>query len=355
MVLEVLESGNLAQGDVVKQFEEEFASFCGVKYAVAVNSGTAALHSAIHALGIGKGDEVITVPFTFAASANPIIMEGAKPVFVDVKPNYFNIDVDKIEEKITNKTKAILYVDLYGQPANYDKIAKIAKKHKLFVIEDACQAHGAKIGDRFAGSFGDIACFSFYATKNMACGEGGMITTNNEEYAELCKRFRHHGQSEKTRYEYVDLGYNYRLTNVLAAIGLAQLRKLPGFTKKRIANANKLSKGLEGLPGITVPKLLPGAKHVFHQYTIICDNKIIKRDELLKYLRSKGIGAGIYYPKPLHLHPHFAKLGYKEGDFPVSEMLAKSVLSLPIHPSLSDSDINLIIDTIKEFYEVATK
>lgn len=345
-VMEVLDSGMLAQGSKVKEFEEKFSAFCGAKFGIAVNSGTAAIHAALYAAGVKKGDEVITSPFTFVASANPIIMQGARPVFADIKEDTYNIDPDEIKKKITTKTKAIIVVDLYGQVYDYEKIREIAEKHNLKIIEDACQAVGAELNGKKAGTFGDLGCFSFYATKNMMTGEGGMITTNNEEYVELCKRFRHHGQSEKTRYEYYDLGYNYRMMDLQAAIGLEQLKKINDFTNKRIENARKLSNGLSRIKQIKVPFVMQGAKHVFHQYTIRAE----RRDELMVYLKEKGVGCGVYYPKPLHLHPFFMKLGYKEGDFPAAEKASKEVLSLPVHPTLTDEDIRKIIEMIGEFY-----
>lgn len=346
-VLDVLRSGMLAQGPKVKELEERFAAYCGTKYAVAVNSGTAAVHTSLFALGINPSDEVITVPFTFVGTSNPILMLGAKPVFVDVEDLTFNIDPKKVEEKITKKTKAIIVVDLYGQICDYDAVKKIADKHGLKIVEDACQAVGATLNGKKAGSFGDIAAFSFYGTKNMMCGEGGIITTDNAEYAELAKRFRHHGQSEQTRYEYHHLGYNYRMTDLQAAIALAQLAKVENFTETRIRNAKLLTEGLKGIKGITVPTVKAGARHVFHQYTIKVDGFKISRDELAAKLKEKGIGSGIYYPKPLHMHPFYAKMGYKEGDFPVAEKLSKIVLSLPVHPGVSVDDTKTIIEAIR--------
>jgi len=346
-VLKVLDSGMLAQGPKVKEFEEKFAEFCGAKYAIAVNSGTAALHAALYSMGIKSGDEVITVPFTFVATANCIIMQGAKPVFVDVDEKTFNIDVKQIEKKITKKTKAILPVDLYGQIYNYPELKKIAEKYNLVILEDACQAVGAELDGKKAGTFGDTSAFSFYATKNMITGEGGMITTNNEKFAEMAKRFRHHGQSEQTRYEYYDLGYNYRMMDIQAAIGLEQLKKINNLTNKRIENALYLTKNLKDVKGIEVPFVKKNAKHVFHQYTIKV-NPVI-RDRLVSYLKEKEIGTGIYYPKPLHLHPFFTKLGYKQGDFPVAEKLSKQVISLPVHPALTKDELDKIIKAIKEF------
>lgn len=348
-VMNVLNSGMLAQGKKVKELEEEFCKISGTKYAIAVNNGTAALHTAIYATGIKEGDEVITTPFTFVASANSIIMQGAKPVFVDIDEKTFNIDPDKIQEKINNKTKAILPVDLFGQVADYDKIKNIADENNLKIIEDACQAHLSEKDGKRAGCFGDIAAFSLYATKNMMTGEGGIITTDNEEYAELCKRFRHHGQSEKTRYEYFDLGYNYRMTDMQAAIGVEQLKKLSDWTETRRKNAKLLTESLKDVKGIIIPYEVEGNKHVYHQYTIkITDECKLTREKIMDKLKENGIGFGIFYPKPLHLHPNFEKLGYKEGDFPISEKIAKQILSLPVHAKVSNDDIEKIIKVFKE-------
>src|SRR3989339_198434 len=244
-VLKVLKSGMIVQGPVVEKLEENFAKYCGTKYAVAFNSGTAAIHAGLYTLGIGPGDEIITTPFTFVATANPILMQGAKVVFADISEDDFNIDPKEVEKKITKKTKAIIPVDLYGQVYNYPAIKKIAKKYHLKILEDACQAVGANRGKARAGNFGDVAAFSLYATKNIMSGEGGLITTNDEKIAEKCKMFRHHGQSEKTKYEYFDLGYNYRMTDILAAIGLVQLKKIERFSRRRIQNAELLSRGLK--------------------------------------------------------------------------------------------------------------
>lgn len=348
LVLQVLESGILAQGARVKELEEKFADFCGTDFAVAVNSGTAALHSALYALGIKNGDEVITTPFSFVATANSILMQNAKIVFADINEKTFNISPEQIEKKISKKTKAIIAVDLYGQPADYKKIREISEKHGLKILEDACQAHAAELSGVKAGKLADIACFSFYATKNMMSGEGGIITTDNADFAKSCRRFRHHGQSEQ-RYEYLDIGYNYRLTDLQAAIAIAQLGRLGDFTKKRIENAALLTKGLGGIPGIEVPFVMHGAKHVFHQYTIKCDNKEVKRDGLLNFLKANGIGAGIYYPSPLHLQPHFLRMGFKKGDFPVAEKISLQVISLPVHPKISAEQINFIVSKIREF------
>ena len=332
----------IAQGPKVKEFEKKFADLCGVEYAVALNSGTAALHTSLYALGVKPGDEVITVPFTFVATANSILMQGAKPVFVDVDDRTFNIDASLIEEKITDKTKAILGVHLYGQPFDLGKVQKIAKKHNLKVIEDCAQAVEAKYDNKVVGSIGDVGTFSFYATKNLITGEGGILTTNDRQIAELGRRFRHHGQSESTKYEYWDLGYNYRMMDIQAALGIAQLEKIEEITAKRISNAKKLSEGLKMCDNIEIPYIEKNREHVFHLYTI----KTQIRAKIMENLKKNNIGCGVYYPKPLHLHPFFKKLGYEEGDFPVSEQLSKEVLSLPVHPLVKDADIDKIIKTL---------
>ncbi len=348
-VTDVLKSGTIAQGPKVKEFEQRFAEFIGIKNAVAVNSGTAALHCSLYAAGINKDDEVITVPLTFIATANVILMQGAKPVFVDVEDETFNIDPTKIEEKITKKTKAIIPIDIYGHPYDYDKVKTIADKYGLKIIEDACQAVGAEYKGKKCGTLGDISAFSFYATKNLTTGEGGMITTNNDKFAELARRFRHHGQSEQKRYEYYGLGYNYRMTDICAAIGIEQMKKIQQINSTRINNAAYLSKSLKKINGITIPTIKKGCKHVFHLYTIkVEDNFKLKRDELMEYLNKKGIGCGIYYPVPLHLCAHIRKFGYKENDFPVAERLIKQVISLPVHPYVTKEQLDYIIDAFGE-------
>lgn len=346
-VSDVLRSGMIVQGPKVRELEEAFCKYCNVKFAVAVNSGTAALHAALNALGVGFGDEVITSPFTFVATANAILMCGATPVFADIDENTFCIDPLEVNKKITKKTRVILPVSLYGLP--YDKkIDEIAKTNSLKVLDDAAQSIGSKRDGIVAGSFGDVTAFSLYATKNIMCGEGGMITTNDEEYAEYCKMFRHHGQSEKVRYEYYGLGYNYRMTDLHAAIGINQLSNIENYSLKRINNANILTAGLRGIKGIECPEIPDNCRHVFHQYTIrVTKDFSMNRDQLKEYLQSKEIGTAIYYPKPLHLYKHLAHSGCKIGDFPVAEKTSGEVLSLPVHPSLDDSDLDFIIQSIK--------
>lgn len=349
-VVAVLRSGMLAQGPKTKEFEQAFAEYCGTQYAVAFNSGTAAIHAGLYGLGVKSGDEVITTPFTFVATANPILMQQARVVLCDITEDDFCIDPEQVERRVTKATKAIIPVDLYGQIFRYDELKAIADHHKVKILEDACQSVGAKYRERAAGTCGDAAAFSLYATKNISSGEGGVLTTDDQDVAELARRFRHHGQSEKSRYEYWDLGYNYRMTDIAAAIASVQMSRLDGFTERRIANAAALSDGLASVRGIVVPVPREGMNHVYHQYTIrVTEGYGRTRDELAAYLKEREIGSGIYYPKPLHLHPHFARMGYKPGDFPVAERMSKEVLSLPVHPQLTDTEIHTIISAIASY------
>ena len=347
-VMNVLKSGMLAQGPKVAELEKRFAEKVGTKFCVALNSGTAAIHAGLYGLGIGNGDEVITTPFTFVATANPAIMLNAKPIFVDVDEKTFNIDVNKIEGKITSKTKAILPVHLYGRCSDMDSINEIAKKHNLVVLEDACQSHNAKYKGKFAGNLADAGAFSLYATKNMMSGEGGLLTTNSEEVCERAKRFRQHGMRQSGDYAYLDLGYNYRLTDVLASIALVQLNRLDKFTKKRQKNAKYLLKNLKGIKGLILPVIDKDYEPCWHQFTICITNEFpISRDDFVAKLKAQEVFPGIYYPKPLHLHPQFQKLGYNIGAFPVSEMLAKEVVSLPVHPLLKKEDLERMVNVVK--------
>ena len=339
-VYEVLGSGMIASGPKVIEFEKQFAEFVGTKHAIATTSGTTALHLAFLALGIKDGDEVIIPAFTFIATANSVLFSNAKPVLCDVNPQTFNIDIEKIEGLITDKTKAILPVHLYGQPADMKPILEIAERHGLKVIGDAAQAHGAKYDQKMVGSLCDVECFSFYPTKNMTTGEGGIITTNNDELAETANSIRNHGR-EKTKwgYEHGRVGYNYRTTDVAAAIGLEQLKKLPGFNEKRRENARFLN---ENLQGVETPFVLPNVEHVYHQYTIKCDN----RDEVIEKLKQNEIGFGIYYPKPLHKYPHLEQFGH--ADLQNSEMLVNKVISLPVHPAVSHHDLEKISEVFQQ-------
>jgi len=339
-VLEVLDSGILAQGPLVAAFEKAFAELCGVKHAIATSSGTTALYLTLLAHGIGAGDEVITSPFTFIASANSVLYVGAKPVFVDIDPRTFNIDPQKIEAAITPKTKAILPIHLYGLCSDMGTIMSIAEKHHLIVIEDACQAHAARYNGKCAGSFG-TGTFSLYPTKNMTSAEGGMVTTNDDAIAEECRVLRNHGM--RRRYYHDELGYNLRMTDVHAAIGNAQLQKLGKFNQKRAENAAYFDAHLKG---VVTPYVPEGYQHIYHQYTIRVPNG--KRDALRDYLKEKEIGTEIYYPLPIHQQGFYIEM-FGEMKFPESEKAAGEVLSIPVHPSLSQADREMIVGTINEF------
>lgn len=349
-VVEVLKSGMIAQGLKTKELEEMFAKFCNAKHAIATSNGTTALHAALIATGFKDGDEAITVPFTFVATANPVLMERGKVVFVDIAEDDFCIDPQKVAEKISDKTKLIIPVDLYGQVYKYKEIKKLTEGKEIKILEDACQAVGAEQDGIRAGNFGDVSAFSLYATKNITTAEGGMIVTNDDEIARKAKIYRHHGQDEAVTYEYLELGNNYRMTDIAAAIGVEQMKKVEYITNARIKNAELLTEGLSNVKGLILPSVMDGNTHVYHQYTIrITDEFGHSRDELKEFLKENEIGSGVYYPKPLHLHEHFRKMGYKEGDFPVSEKLSKQVLSLPVNPHVKDEDIKKIIDKIIEF------
>lgn len=343
--VEVLKSGTIAQGPVTAEFEREFAEICGAKFAVATTNGTTALHAALFGAGIKPGDGVITTPFTFVATANSILMQGASPVFADIDADTYLIDPDGVAKAVTPKTKAIMPVDLYGQPVDFAALSKIAKDSSLLIIDDACQAIGAKFDGKAIGSIGDAACFSLYATKNITTGEGGMITTNSPEIAERARQFRHHGQSQ--RYEYVGLGYNYRTTDIASAIGRAQLKKLERFTLARQKNASYYLDKLKDIKGLTLPKTAANRTHVYHQFTIrVTKDFSMTRDALIEFLKTKDIMAGVYYPKPLHLFPQFKGLGYKQGSFPNAELAAKEVISLPVHPLLTKEEKETIVKAI---------
>lgn len=342
-VVKVLKSGMIAQGPRVAEFEEKFAEYVGVDYAVATSSGTTALHLAMLAAGIGKDDEVITTPFSFAATGNCILYVGASPVFVDVDPQTYNLDPNKIEDAITDKTRAILPVHLYGQPAKMDEINRVARDNGLVVIEDAAQAHGALYKGKKAGSLGDMGCFSFYPTKNMTTSEGGILTTDDGRTADCARILRAHG--EKERYSHVVLGYNFRMTDIAAAIGLVQLEKLDDFNERRLENAEYLTAHIKEIPGIEAPYVLEEVGHVFHQYTIRVGEG--KRDELMMFLSEKGIGTGIHYPIPIYQQKLYKDLNFA-ADCPETEKAAKEVLSIPVHPGLSVEDVEKIVSVLSE-------
>ena len=341
-VVEVLKSGMIAQGPKVAEFEQKFAEWVGADYGIAVNSGTAALHTALLACDIGEGDEVITTPFTFIASGNSIVYTGARPVFADIDLKTYTMNPEAIEGLITENTKAIMPVQLYGQSANMDRINEIAEKYGLIVIEDAAQAHGATCNGQKVGSIGDMSCFSFYPTKNMTTSEGGIITTDDEVLADAARIFRAHGAS--IRYHHGEIGYNFRMTDIAAAIGLAQLEKIDEFNDKRIANAAYLNQGLKDVDGVVTPYCAYGSKHVYHQYTIRVEKG--DRDDWVDIINECGVGTGIHYPIPLYNQPIYRSLGF-DGDCPNAELAADNVISLPVHPSLSKEDLDLVIEAVK--------
>ena len=340
-VLEVLASGSYILGKHNKELQTEFAAFCNTKYSVGLNSGTDALHLALRALNIGRGDEVITTAFTFVATASAIGLAGATPVFVDINPDTFNIDPDKIEAAITDKTKAIIPVHLYGQPAEMDKIMDIAKRHNLRVIEDCCQAIGAEYKGQKVGSFGDFGCFSFYPTKNLGgMGDGGMLTCNDEALYNRIIALRNHGGA--IRYYHDELGVNSRLDEIQAAIIRIKLNYINGWNEKRRENAYRYNELFAQYPEIETPKEIDDSYCVYHQYTI----KIENRDDVHKLLLENGVGAMIYYPVPLHLQKLHKELGYQVGDLPLTEKDTKLVMSLPMFPELTPEEQKTVVETV---------
>ncbi|MFH1836068.1 MAG: DegT/DnrJ/EryC1/StrS family aminotransferase [Methanobacteriota archaeon] len=339
----VLETTSFILGEDVSKFEEEFASFCDSKYCVGVGSGTEALHLALLACGVGPGDEVITVPNTYIATVLAITYAGAKPVFVDIDPETYNIDVSSLSEKITAKTQAILPIHLYGQPADMDPILDIAAEHDVRVVEDACQAHGSEYKGKRVGSLGDVGCFSFYPGKNLgAYGDGGAITTNNEEVYEKVMMLRNYGQ--KVKYHHLVKGFNSRLDTMQAAILRVKLRHLETWNELRRKNAQSYTALLEDSDVIT-PIEKDYSKHVYHLYVVRSKN----RDGLAKYLGEKNVYTGIHYPIPVHLQEAYRDLGHSKGDFPVTEEYSKNILSLPMFPELTSEEVEKVAEVISDF------
>ncbi len=336
----VLNSCQFTLGSEVAAFEEEFAAYCKSSLGIGVNTGTSALHLALLAAGVGAGDEVITVPFTFVATVSAIDYTGATPVFVDIDPRNFTMDVSAIEAAITERTKAILPVHLYGQPADMDPILEIAKRHGLVVIEDACQAHGAQYKGRRAGSMGDMGCFSFYPGKNLgAYGEGGMVVTDNAEYARSIRMLRDWGAEKK--YQHVLKGYNFRLEGIQGAVLRVKLPYLERWTEARRAAAAHYDALFAGC-GVATPQAMPYARHVYHLYAIRTANRPAWQDALT----TAGIQTGIHYPTPVHLLPAFADLGYRSGQFPHAERAANEVLSLPMFPELTKAQCEEVASAV---------
>ncbi|MXR40356.1 aminotransferase DegT [Halobaculum sp. WSA2] len=340
-VVDVLDSGQLADGEEVRAFEREFARYCGTDHAVATTNGTTALHAAFEALGVGEGDAVVTTPFSFIASANAVVHAGAEPVFADVEPTTLTLDPDRVADVLAERddVAAILAVHIYGMPADMDRLRALADEHDVALVEDAAQAHGATYEGEPVGSLADAACFSFYPTKNMTSGEGGMITTDDEALAERAARFCDHGRT--VDYRHGEVGHNFRMTSLCAAIGRAQLEKLPEYNLARRGNAAYLTENLADTP-VETPVEPDGRTPVYHQYTVRSDH----RDLLESHLADHGVSSAVYYPVPIHEQPAYPDV---EASLPVAERAAERVLSLPVHPDLSVSDLRTITDAVARF------
>jgi perosamine synthetase len=342
-IVSVLRTPHLSLGPKLGEFEAKLAEYAGVKYAVCVNSGTSALHLIIKALGIGEGDEVITTPFSFVASANCILFERATPVFADIDPLTWNIDPHLIEEKITSNTKAILGVDIFGHPADWDRLREIAEKYKLRLIEDAAEALGAEYKKKKAGSLADGAVFAFYPNKQITTGEGGAIVTDHEEMAELCRSLRNQGRSKDGGWlEHERLGYNYRLSDINCALGIAQLERVEELLSKRERVAQLYNERLETIDGIQIPYVSPHVKKSWFVYVVRLHDGLAQEDRnnIIKGLREKGIECSNYFG-PIHLQPFYRRMfGYQQGDFPVTEKVAARTIALPFYSALSAHEIN---------------
>lgn len=340
----VLDNCTFCLGPEVAAFENEFAQAINVRHCVGLNSGTSALHIAMRVLGIGPGDDVITTPFTFVATSWAISYVGARPVYADIEERTFNLDPYLVERAITPRTKAILAVHLYGHPCDLDALGEICRKHNLALVEDAAQAHGAKFKGRHAGTFGEIGCFSFYPTKNLAaCGEGGAMVTNNDALAARARALRDHGSTK--RYYHDELGYNYRMEGIQAAVLRVKLKHLARWNTARRRIAQRYNELLADTP-LQLPCEMPDCKSAWHLYVV----RHPKRDQLRQYLETHGIGCATHYPLPLHLQKAYAHLGYNPGDFPAAEKAARECLCLPMYPELTDEQIERVARTVKEFF-----
>lgn len=344
-IQKVMDSGMLAGGAYVTEFEESFAEFSGSKYGIATTNGTTALHVALEAAGIKKGDKVLTTPFTFIASSNAILFCGGIPVFADVEQDSFNIDPEDIREKLEAdpEIKGLLIVHLYGCPCKMAEIMELVNEYNLILIEDCAQAHGAEFKGKKVGTFGQASAYSFYPTKNMTTGEGGIVLTDVEEVMKKARLIVNHGSQK--RYYHEVLGYNYRMTNLSASIGLAQLEKLNEFNQKRQANALFLTENLRDLDWLTVPQYSTEYHHVYHQYTV----QVQERDNFVRLLEENGIGYGIHYPLPVYKQPLYQDLGYEGISLKVSEELSERVVSLPVHPSLTREELETIVQVVRSF------
>ncbi|MFP8953055.1 DegT/DnrJ/EryC1/StrS family aminotransferase [Natrialbaceae archaeon A-arb3/5] len=350
-VQSVIEQGALADGPEVRAFESEFAAYCETDEAVATSNGTTALHAALEALGVPDGDAVVTSPFSFVASANAIRLAGGTPVFADIDRETYTMDPDDVERIVEERDDVVglLPVHLYGLPAPMPALCDLAEAHDLFVVEDACQAHGAEIDGERVGSFGDAACFSFYPTKNMTTGEGGIVTTDREDVAERVTGYVNHGRAESGTggYEHVELGHNYRLTAIAAAIGRAQLERLPEFNEARRENAAYYNDRLADCP-LETPREPAAYRHVYHQYTVRTDD----RDALADALSERGVDAAVYYETPIHRQPAYETVSTAAAHLPRSERAAETVLSLPVHPNLTERERATVVDAVQESLDI---
>jgi perosamine synthetase len=358
-VVEVLRSDWLTTGPKISEFEEAVAGYVEARFAVAVSSGTAALHCAMYALDIGPGDEVIVPSITFAATANCVVYVGGKPVFADVEPDTLLIDPDDVERKVTEKTRAIIAVDYAGHPCDYDRLKEIAGRHSIFLVSDSCHALGAEYQGKKCGTISDLSIFSFHPVKHITTGEGGMITTDNPEYAERMRRFRNHGISADPArrkeqgtwyYEMVDLGFNYRITDFQCALGVSQMAKLPRFLERRQAIAALYEKAFDKMPGIKPLGVSGNIRHAHHLYVIRVLEEECGRDrgQIFNTLRDAEIGANVHYI-PVHLHPYYQERhATKAGMCPVAERAYEEILSLPIHPSMTKTDVDRVVSALEE-------
>lgn len=349
-VTQVLKTPDLSLGPKLVEFESKMAAFIGRKHAIAVNSGTSALHLIVRALGIKDGDEVITTPFSFIASANCILFERAKPVFVDIDPLTFNIDVTRIEERITERTKVILAVDVFGYPADWDRLEQVARKHNLKLIEDSCEALGAEYKGKKAGTFGEAATFAFYPNKQMTTGEGGIIVTDNSAIANLCRSMRSQGQEDGNEcLEHKRLGYSYRLSDINCALGIAQLERIEELLRNRETVARMYNTKLKDWPEVKIPFSTLKVKRSWFVYMISLEDSYSKdnRDKILRELRKRGIGCSNYF-QPIHLQPFYMEMfGFRKGDFPVTEHVSERTIALPFYSKLTEPEVNFVVDNLK--------
>ncbi|MCF2136456.1 MAG: DegT/DnrJ/EryC1/StrS aminotransferase family protein [Candidatus Thorarchaeota archaeon] len=362
-VRKVLESGYLAEGKVSRELEAKFSEYIGTKYATVTTNGTTALFTALDAMGIRPGDEVITTPFTFIASANTITQLGAIPIFVDVDPETYNIDPDLIEQAITEKTKAIMPVHIFGNPADMKRIMEIAEAHDLSVLEDACQAHGATIDGKKVGSFGHAAAFSFYATKNMMTGEGGMIVTDDEDLIERAKSIKNHGRGVHGGYSHFRIGYNFRMLDIVSAIGIVQLKRLPGIVKAQQRNGVLYNEALAEIDALKPQAMYPGAKSAYHVYAPRLYSDKVGRDEIIAILKQHNIGSRSVYAVPCHKQGTYANIqewswakfvkypDYSSMSFPIAEDIGDRHFQLPSHSQVSEEDVKFVVETIRSIFQ----